>query len=405
LISSTLIDQPTVEEGLMTTLISAAEAARRLAVQPATLYAYVSRGRIVRVRGLDGRSSLFDSDEVDALAGQRRRADPAGASVVPLKIETAITEIGEGTLRFRGHDAVELAEASTTFEQVAELLWTGELRKDVGPWNPPDAVHAAAARAAISVGGSVFNRLTAAMLGAGRLVDGGDTLMTAQLLVSVGPSALRAAPTGPIAKRIAQMWLRPPDKRIIDMVQRVLVLLSDHELATCALAARIAASTRAELSACLAAGLSTLSGPLHGSAASAVHGLLIESEDRDLDDLFRRYRTEREAVPGFGHQVYKSGDLRVAPILALVRNYRSAPDRLAHVEALLSVAATRLPVAPNVDFALGAMSYVCDLPSEAPAVMFSIARLAGMIAHALEEYEAPPLRYRTTARYLGSPRP
>ncbi len=280
----------------MTTLISAAEAARRLGVQPATLYAYVSRGRVQRVRGLDGRSSLFDAEEVDALAGLHRRADSSGASVVPLKIETAITEIGEGRLRYRGHDVVDLAE-SCTFEQVAELLWTGDLRPVAGPWVLPEPVHAAAARAAISVGGSAFNRLGAAMLGAGRLIDGGDNLMTAQMLVAVGPSALGAPPAGSIAKRVVQTWFTVADRRLIAIVQQVLVLLADHELATCALAARVAASTRAELSACLAAALATLSGPMHGSAAHAVHNLLIETERSSVDDLIGGYRTRTRTGP------------------------------------------------------------------------------------------------------------
>ena len=95
--------------------------------------------------------------------------------------------------------------------------------------------------------------------------------------------------------------------------------------------------------------------------------------------------------------------------MSAIREFGGDPSRMACVERVLDISAMRLPVAPNVDFALGALSYVADLPPTAPAVMFSIARLAGMIAHVLEEYAAPPLRYRTTARYVGSaqraPRP
>ncbi len=383
----------------MSTLISAAEAARRLGVQPATLYAYVSRGRVRRVRGLDGRRSLFDADEVDALARRSHGNEPSGGSAVPLRIETSITELGEGTLRFRGHDACRLAVTST-FEQVAELLWTGQLRDGVGPWVPPGPVHAAAAGAGMTVGGSVFNRLAAAMLSAGRLIEGGDTLSTAQLLVAAAPSALGAPQAGSIARRVTQIWFTHARKPVVGAVQRVLVLLADHELASCTLAARIAASTRAELSGCLAAALVTLSGPLHGGAADAVHRLLLEAEDSDVETVITRLRAGRERVPGFGHQVYKAGDPRVEPILESIRAIGGDPHRLACVEALLAVGAQRLPVAPNVDLALGALSYVADLPSTAPATMFSIARLAGVIAHALEEYRATPLRYRTTARYL-----
>ena len=91
----------------MTEWIGAAEAANRLGIKPASLYAYVSRGVLTRRRGADGRASLFDADEVAGLARKGRPRRPVSGS--ELIIESAITEITEGTLRYRGLDATWLA--------------------------------------------------------------------------------------------------------------------------------------------------------------------------------------------------------------------------------------------------------------------------------------------------------
>ena len=120
----------------MTEFLTAAEAARRLGVKPATLYAYVSRGLLGRDKAADGRGSLFDPGEVEQLARRGLPRRPAG--VADITVESAITQIAAGRLRYRGLDAAGLA-ASRSFEDVAELLWTGELpaRPGARPGSPP----------------------------------------------------------------------------------------------------------------------------------------------------------------------------------------------------------------------------------------------------------------------------
>ena len=135
----------------MADYLTAAEAARRLGVKPATLYAYVSRGVLSRVRAPDGRTSLFGAEEVEQLARRGRPRRPAG--VADITVESAITEITGDSLRFRGLDATRLA-VSRTFEEVAELLWTGEFRSAREPWRARPAALAAgrAAQAALPDG-------------------------------------------------------------------------------------------------------------------------------------------------------------------------------------------------------------------------------------------------------------
>src|SRR5690242_14568263 len=98
------------------------QAAHRLGVKPATLYAYVSRGVLARRRSTDGHS-LFDPAEVERLARRGRPRRTAGAA--ELVIESAITTLGEDRPFYRGRDAVDLA-TRCELEEVAAWVWTGD---------------------------------------------------------------------------------------------------------------------------------------------------------------------------------------------------------------------------------------------------------------------------------------
>ena len=110
----------------MTTYVGADEAARLLGVTKPTLYAYVSRGVVTRRTAVDGRTSLYDREELAALAARSRRRPVGDRPSIDVRIASAITRLDEGRLSYRGHDAVALA-TRVTFEQTAELLWTGTL--------------------------------------------------------------------------------------------------------------------------------------------------------------------------------------------------------------------------------------------------------------------------------------
>ena len=71
------------------------------------------------------------------------------------------------------------------------------------------------------------------------------------------------------------------------------------------------------------------------------------------------------------------------------------------VEAVLEVLQDRLPVFMNVDFALAALAFCGRMCDGAPEAIFGIARCAGWLAHAIEEYQERPVRFRPRAHYLG----
>jgi citrate synthase len=417
--------------------IDAAEAAERLGVKPATLYAYVSRGVLTRRREPGGRSR-FDSGEVEQLArrGRPRRA----ASPSELVIESQLTELRDGRPFYRGLDALELA-GTASFEDVAEWLWTGsepppprwrpnavdgggtdaERPHPHGPgdgsgpsWQVPDAAVAAgrAAQSGLSPGVLPLERLqlvTCALAAADRLrhaldppavATAGRTLITG--LVECLPG--RAAGSTVHERLWTKLTNRTgvsPAVDLLDAVRAALVLLADHELAASTLAVRVAASVLADPYAAVSAGLGVVGGALHGGASLGVESVLSQIDEPDQAGAVLGERLRRgERIPGFGHSVYTSGDRRATALFEHIRAAVPGHERLAVAEAVLAEARQRRLPEPNVDFALGTLVTMAGMVRGAGEAIFAIARTAGWIAHAAEEYgRRSPLRLR--AVYTG----
>jgi len=205
----------------------------------------------------------------------------------------------------------------------------------------------------------------------------------------------------------ARLWRRicpyPATEGLLAALQAALVLLADHELAASTLAARVAASVRADPYAVVATGLGALGGPLHGGASLGAEGMLAAAATpadapRVVGELLRR--TGR--VPGFGHFVYRAGDPRAVCLLGLVARAAPGSPRVAVADAILAEMRGRALPEPNIDFALAVLADVAGMISGAGEAVFAVSRTAGWIAHALEEYARDvPLRPR--AVYTGPP--
>ena len=191
------------------------------------------------------------------------------------------------------------------------------------------------------------------------------------------------------------------DAGLLDALRAALVLLADHELAASTLAVRVAASVRADPYAVVGTGLGALGGALHGGASLGAEAMLAAARDpadapRVVGDLLRR----GERVPGFGHFVYRSGDPRATLLLALIRTAVPASPRLAVADAVLAETHRRALPEPNIDFALAVLASCAGMITGAGEVVFAVARTAGWLAHAMEEYASrTPLRPR--AVYTG----
>lgn len=379
----------------MTTYVRAAEAARLLGVTPATLYAYVSRGRVERTTGPDGRTSLFALEEIEQLANKGRRTVPSTRPTIDVQVTSDITVLSDDGVHHRGRPLEELV--GCTYEQVAELLWSGRLPTDT-TWDPVSAADQEAIGRLPTVERPI-TRMAMATLLLGDLHPDDDCATAARRVLTASPVLLGATRrTGPFAHRLATAWTRRPAPELVGAVDRALVLLADHGLATSTLAVRVAASARTSPYAALAAGLAAVDGELHGSASALVHHFLAACERTDPGPEIDARRGRREMIPGFGHKVYRRLDPRVEPLLESVRAVAPS-DRLALVEHTVEEVGRRIAAPPNVDLALGALTWTMGLDPHLP--LFAVARIAGWAAHCEEEFAAPPLRYRGLAQRPG----
>ncbi|HEY7143005.1 MAG TPA: citrate/2-methylcitrate synthase [Streptosporangiaceae bacterium] len=407
----------------MTEWIGAAEAARRLGIKQASLYSYVSRGVLTRRRGTAGRASLFDASEVAGLARKGRPRRAPGTS--ELTVESELTEITADQLRYRGHDATRLA-AESSFEDVAGLLWTGVLGGGPGAerWRARDQAAAAgrAAQAGLPPGTLPLERLQVivpalaatdqfrlhldppAVIAAACALIGG---MVGCLPVPGPGQEPRPAPgaePGPVAGRLlSRLRPGPPEPRLERVLGAALVLLADHELAASTLAVRIAASVRADPYAVVATGLGALGGALHGGASLGAESMLGSAAGpadapRVVGELLRR----GERIPGLGHLIYQAGDPRAVLLLGLIRQAAPGSAALAVADAVLAETRARALPEANMDFALAVLAGVAGMIPGAGEAIFAIARTAGWVAHALEEYaRRSPIRPRSV--YIGPP--
>ncbi len=381
----------------MTTYVRAAEAARLLGVSRSTLYAYVSRGRIGRRTAADGRASLFALDEVEALAARSRRGRPAARPTIDVQIASAVTVLSEDGVTVRGHDLPSLV-AAHRFEDVAELLWTGELPGEPATWPAPDADEAVLCdRIRALPGLSGIGRLAVAAQLLASIRPDDDPAAASRRLIILAPCLLGSTRTsGGFARRLAHAWRAKPSSALVDAIDAALGLLADHELATSTLAVRVAASVRTSSYGAFAAGLATLESALHGSASAASHRLLADCADRGATTVLQDHRRRGDRVPGFGHKVYRGVDPRFATMLEAVRPLDNRRRSTATVDALVAEAGRTLPHQPNIDLALGALTWVAGLEPDAP--VFAVARIAGWGAHCAEEFAAPAVRFRGLAR-------
>jgi citrate synthase len=216
----------------------------------------------------------------------------------------------------------------------------------------------------------------------------------AALLVARAPSS------APVHRLLAEVW-KPGDDGFADQVRAALVLCADHELNVSAFAARVVASTGAHLHATVCAGLSALSGPRHGGATARAYALISDARDAGSPRDFIAERLQRgDDLPGFGHALYPHGDPRAAELLARLRARHAGEPVMQELDAIVHAAEDTSGQRPNIDLMLAAICHVHALPATPALVMFAAGRLAGWLAHALEQQAMGKL-IRPRARYAG----
>lgn len=389
--------------------ITAAEATRLLKVSRATLYAYVSR-RLVRSEAVPGRSRerRYAREDVERLRSRaEERRNPGKAAERALQwglpvLESAITLVAGGRLFYRGHDATELAR-TRSLEEVAALLWTGDMTADV--FDTP--LHVIAGRASTADLPFVNRAQSVLPLVAARDAVAFDLRPRAvaqtgwrimNLLTSVAVSSQELEPT--IEQTLARHW-GVKDPAAAALLRAALILCADHELNVSAFTARCVASAGANPYAVVLAGLAALEGTKHGGATRRIEALYDEvRRTRDLRKSLAERLRRGETLEGFGHPLYPDGDPRATLLLSLIAEQHPKSKELAFVRQFLEAGHSLLGEPPTIDFALVVLARVLALPADAALALFAIGRTIGWIAHAIEQY-AQNAMIRPRAKYVG----
>lgn len=387
--------------------LTSTEAAARLGVKRATLYSYVSRGLLQRVVDSDGRSSRFNPEEVDLL---RSRSGRRGDNEIGVLVSSGITQIADGELKVRGRDLIGLA-ADTRFEDAVDWVWGAE---PDARWQDIDEAEELSQRvqSVLPDGTPMMDRLRVAVSIASTSDPLRNDLSTSSvraagrrlLHLMVHSLPLVTAPReGDLAERL---WSRlapgRSNARQRAVLNRALILLLDHGLASSTLGVRVAASVRADPYSAVAAGLGILGGRLHGAASGPVHRIFQEAAiSGDPAAALGEAQRRTGFTPGFGHAIYRRRDPRCSALMEAVAGAWSSHEHLPKVLTVQTLASERTDAPATVDFPLGAMTFLAGMRPEAGEAVFAIARTAGWIAHALEEYTEDPVRFRFRARYTG----
>jgi citrate synthase len=333
--------------------------------------------------------------------------------------ETAISSVGDG-LRYRGYPVAELAEHAT-FDEVAYLLLYGELptaaqlkafqarvamaRRLPEPvrqlfhalpkWTPPlDALRTAVSALAHFDQDMADNSHEANVRKAERLLAQMPVAVADQYRISKGLQPVLAKQELSHAANFLYMLrgteATPEEVRALDVS---LILYAEHEFNASTFTARVIASTLSDLHSAITGAIGALKGSLHGGANEKVMDVVRAAGGPDtaekwtLDALARK-----ERIMGFGHRVYKAGDVRAGILKEYARKAADAggPDLAQWEEtadAIEGVMAREKNMYPNLDWPAGRLYHAMNLEIPLYTPMFALSRVAGWSAHVIEQLD------------------
>jgi 2-methylcitrate synthase/citrate synthase II len=347
--------------------------------------------------------------------------------------ETAISTVAEG-LSYRGYPVTELAEKAT-FDEVAYLLLHGDLPtarqledfrhriaiarrlpeplRDLLKALPRWTSSMDALRSAVSVLAH-FDQDTpdlssdANLRKAERLLAQIPVAVADYYRLSKGLPTVAARPDLSHAANFFYM-LRgtepsPADTRALDVS---LILYAEHEFNASTFAARVVTSTESDLHSAIVAAIGALKGRLHGGANEKVMDLLLATGGPDkAEKWIREALVRKERLMGFGHRVYKAGDVRAGILKAYARKAAEAAGAVQWeetAEIIEKVLAEEKNLFPNLDWPAGRLYHALGLEVPLYTPIFVMARVAGWSAH-VNEQQANNRLIRPRARYIGPAR-
>lgn len=377
------------------------------------------------IQASDGRSAI-DISTLTAQSGYTA-LDYGFVNTASTKSEVTYIDGDEGTLRYRGYPIDELASKST-FLEVAYLLIYGEMpaSDELAEFDQKIRRHTLLHEdmryyfEGIPHTGHPMAALSGGLQAMSTYYE--DSLDTA-VPEFVEVNTIRLLAKLPILaayahkKSIGQAFLYPDNSLsfvenflrlnfgtmaeeyeinpvLVDALDKLLILHADHEQNASTSTVRLVGSTGANMFSSVSAGISALSGPLHGGANEAVLDMLakIRASGDGVEAFVEKVKNKEDGVKlmGFGHRVYKNYDPRariVKESAGKVLAELGVNDPLLDLAQELEQIALNDPyfqerrLYPNVDFYTGVIYKAMGFPTRMFTVLFAIGRLPGWIAH------------------------
>lgn len=406
--------------------MSREEVVAALEIKPSTLYAYVSRGLLRRVRDHGRRKSMYLREDVERLAARRpglptREEVAAGALRWGLPvISTSISCIKEDGPVYRNRKASELAKSGVSFEAVAHLLLTGLWQPGIETWPivemPPDVRRVLSSElrdvepADIS---KLFARivLTLGMKGRGQHEMTVATGECARLIIQTLSGCFGALlPQQKFVgqkngESVAEHVLRAvgctPSVQSKSAVNQLLIILADHEMATASFVSRITASTNSDLFCCVASALCAHAGSSMVAATSNIDERLFSQLSRkNWGEMLELAQCKGTTLFGFNHPLYPKGDPRADYLLELSATLKPVDGKVPLLLGFLRSAREESGLQPGIAVALAVFARAIGMPPGSAAALWMLSRTAGWMAHAIEQ-RAQAFMLRPRARYAS----
>lgn len=395
--------------------ISRDAALQLLGVKKETLYTYVSRGWIRSFPSNEGRAHVFARADVERLRSKSMARAGIGAIAATVMrygepvITSRISEISPLGPRYRGRLATDLADQSCTFEAVALWLWTGTWLDDRLCWGDvPEFKPSPGPRLGDGAEEHDFVKLLAGVvlaLGAhpphpeqlklGATLDAARQIiqvMTGMLGVLMPKRQYTAVLAGkPLAACIPRILGRSADPEVVAAINAMMVLCADYELSPASFAARVVASSGADVYASVAAGLCAHSGLLTGHTCDRLTELLSGGpRNQNITDRLTEVRKFGTSLYGFNPALAPEGDPRAYWMIRQAKSLlpRAETPVLRNMLCFLDRIEIDLGLRPGLPAGLVTLVAALGLPSKSAVAIWGIARTAGQIAHVIEQREA-----------------
>ncbi|MGH3545120.1 MAG: bifunctional 2-methylcitrate synthase/citrate synthase, partial [Mycobacteriales bacterium] len=338
-------------------------------------------------------------------------------------------EQSTGSLTYRGYPAQELAR-SCSFEQVAYLIWHGELPDtaqlpafcelersrrflDKGLTTlldllPHDSHPMDVLRTAVSYLGSINRESQQHTYDiAVELLAKLPTVVAALHRQRHGLAAIAPDTTLPFTENFFHMCFgSAPESRVLRCFETSMTLYAEHSFNASTFTARVVASTLSDTYSAVTAAIGALKGPLHGGANEAVMHTLTEiGSPGNVAAWVSGTLADKGTIMGFGHRVYKNGDSRVPAMAAAMVKLPPKPDTdklLATYHELQRQVWQHKQLHPNLDFPSGLAYHLMGFDTALFTPMFVMSRITGWAAHISEQRSANSL-IRPLGHYTGVP--